>query len=695
MDKQDLLLEIGCEELPTHAVKSLANELSSRLRGVLTLNKFNTGPEQVFASPRRLAILINDVDSQQTAQVIERQGPNSSQAYDSTGQPTQAALGFARSCGVELSAITIKDNRLYFKGEKPGQKTIEALPELVRLAISQMSITRPMRWGTHSASFARPVHWIVLIFGNEIVKTQLFDIGSSNQTFGHRFHHPGALTINSPKDYARVLRDQGKVIANFKERLETIRQAIIDTTPKGQTVEIDQELLEEVTSLVEWPVPLIGHFNPEFLKIPAEVLITSMKINQKYFPVQDSKGQLQPAFILMSNIQGKDPKLIVHGNERVLNARLADAAFFFKNDCQRSLQSHLPHLEHVIFQKQLGSLAHKTERMVTLATFIAEQIGADISITKQAAQLSKCDLLCEMVGEFPTLQGVMGYYYALNDGLSESCALAIKEHYFPRFFRDKIPSSKEGCAVALADRLDTLVGIFGINQAPTGDKDPFALRRAANGILQMLIAKETSALSTEELLKLDLMELLHKAQQAYAIHLPNTAVISQVFDFTMIRLKSTLMESDPAITVEQFESVMALQISCPRDFLLRLDAVIEFQKLPEASALSAANKRVANILKKQATGFEATKLDESLFEHNEERELAKALNVQTILVAQLVQQRKYTDALSQLSVLKTPIDAFFDKVMVMVEDPAKRNNRLTLLTSLHCLLTQVADISVL
>lgn len=693
MSKQDLLLEIGCEELPTHAVKSLAEALRIQLTKLLGAHELHHGQSQVFASPRRIAVYIADLETQQPTQVIERQGPACQQAYGDNGQPTPAALGFAKSCGVDISAVSKKDNRLYFKGEKAGKKTIELLPELAELAIRQMPIARPMRWGVHPNGFARPVHWILLMLGKTVVETTLFNQRSGNQTFGHRFHHPKPITITNPKDYARILREKGRVIADFSERQRKIIDAIKAATPAGQTVDMDPDLLDEVTSLVEWPVALVGHFGSKFLEVPQEVLITSMKTNQKYFPVLNSQGQLQPAFVLISNIDSKDPALIIHGNERVLNARLTDAAFFYNNDLQHSLESRLPHLEHVTFQKQLGSLAHKTERMVNIAAFIAGQIGADIPSAKQAAQLSKCDLLSEMVGEFPTLQGIMGYYYARNDGLSEDSAMAIKEHYLPRHVGDAIPGNKIGYAVALADKLDTLVGIFGINQAPTGDKDPFALRRAANGILQMLIA-ENNTLTRAELLKLDLMALLKKAQQAYTIHLPNTTVVEQVFDFTMVRLKSILSEKT-ALTSEQFDAVLVLRITRPLDFQLRLEAVQEFQKLPEASALAAANKRVSNILKKQAAGFTSTVIDEKLFEHDEERALAQALATQTQTVNQLAQQMQYTSALSQLSSLKIPVDAFFDKVMVMVDDPAKRNNRLAILKSLHNLFTQVADIALL
>lgn len=700
MDRQDLLLEIGCEELPTHAVKFLSNELARtltaqlRLCGLIdekfTLNGLSataggTPEPQIFATPRRIAVLVKNVATQMAAKTVERQGPMSLQAHDKQGNPTPAALGFAKSCGVNIAEITQKNERLYFKAEQPGAKTLDILPTLIRDAIHHMTITKPMRWGIHPESFARPVHWLVLMFGAHTIKIELFGVHSNNQTYGHRFHHPQALTITSPQDYARILEDQGNVIAAFSKRRDIIRQAIRNITPKNQIVAVEDDLLDEVTSLVEWPVALIGHFNPDFLKVPAEALITSMKINQKYFPVL-SQQELQPTFVLISNIEGTDPALIVHGNERVLNARLADAAFFFKNDCEHSLESRLPHLEQVTFQKQLGSLADKTERMVTLVTFIGNALKENSSVAKQAAQLCKCDLLSEMVGEFPTLQGIMGYYYAKNDGLSEECALAIKEHYYPRFSGDTLPTTTAGSIVALADRLDTLVGIFGINQAPTGDKDPFALRRAALGILRILIEKK---------LPLDLEQLLQRAQQAYTAHLPNTAVVTQTFDFMMSRLKAWCLEK--GISAEVFEAVLACRPTTPLDFTRRVNAVEEFlqKNSPTANALAAANKRVSHILKKQAGDIWPTAISPQLFEHEAERVLAQQLTLQTKIVNQLYSEARYTEALDQLSSLKEPVDTFFDKVMVMVDDKAKRENRLALLAGLHHLFTRVADISLL
>ncbi len=684
MDRQDLLLEIGCEELPTHAVKFLADHLTQQLLAQLKICGLIDSPlSQTFATPRRLAVYVENVKTQLPPQLIERMGPAYDKAFDSNGQPTAAALGFAKSCGVEIAALAQKDNRLFFKSEKPSQKTLDILPDILRQAIQFLPIPKPMRWGTHTESFARPVHWILCLFGAEVAPLTIFDITSSNQTFGHRFHHPDKILLHEAKQYAQILREQGSIIANYDLRKNTIWNQIQQIIPKEFNVPEDEDLLNEVTSLVEWPVALLGHFNPEYLKVPAEVLTTSMKVNQKYFPVYQH-NQLQPLFVLISNIESKDSKLVVHGNERVLNARLADAAFFYKNDLAHSLESRLLHLEHMTFQKQLGSLAHKTERLVKLAGIIATELKVDASTAQQAAQLSKCDLLSEMVGEFPSLQGVMGYYYAKNDGCSEDCALAIKEHYYPRFSGDQLPTSIAGKIVALADRLDTLIGIFGINQAPSGDKDPFALRRAALGILRILI---------EGKLSLDLKQLFKHAQQAYTHHLPNQEAINQALEFTINRLHSWYLEL--GFGAKQIEAVLASGATDPLDFAKRVQAVEKFQQLPEAPALSAANKRVSNILKKQAGDQWPTRIDAQLFEHEAERMLAEQLATQTKIVNQLYAQSHYTEALSQLSSLKEPVDLFFDKVMVMVDDKAKRENRLALLAGLHHLFTQVADISLL
>ncbi len=551
MTTEDLLIEIGCEELPTNAVKTLKEKFSRMLIEHLTAAKILAENYEVttFAAPRRLGVSVTKLNLQQAAQIIERQGPPYQTAYDAAGNPTVAAQGFAEACGVSIEQLSTKETPkgrfLYFRGERPGRPTLEILPEMITQVFYKIPIDRPMRWGKHKAGFARPVHWLLVLLGKQIVPVHAFDLEASNKSYGHRFHHPGSIVIGEPKDYREKMLP-AKVMPSFEERKNTIEKKIKSALPQGYQVEWDQELLNEVTALVEWPVVLMGKFNPEYLKIPPEVLITSMKLNQKYFPVFNEAHQLQPQFIVVSNIESEEPEAVIKGNERVLNARLSDAAFFFKNDCQQSLESRLPHLEHVIFQKHLGSIAHKTERMVALAEYIATKIGANIKTAKQAAQLCKCDLLSEMVGEFPTLQGVMGFYYALNDGLGQSCALAIKEHYYPRHSGDTLPDTKESICVALADKLDTLVGIFGIQQAPTGEKDPFALRRAANGVLQISIEKNIT---------FDLMDLLEHSKKTFSSHLPNNEVVREVFDFMMQRLKT--LSAEKGFSPQQYEAVLA------------------------------------------------------------------------------------------------------------------------------------------
>lgn len=686
---EDLLIEIGCEELPTNAVKTLKEKFSRTLIEHLAAAKILPENYEVttFAAPRRLGIYITKLSVQQAAQIIERQGPAYQTAFDPQGKPTAAAQGFAEACGVSVEQLSAKETAkgrfLYFSGERPGRPTLEILPELITQVFHKIPIDRPMRWGEHKTSFARPVHWLLVLFGKQLVPVHAFDLAADNKSYGHRFHHPGPIVITEPKDYVEKL-GQAKVIPSFEERKNKIEKEIKSTLPSGYQIEWDQDLLNEITALVEWPVILMGKFNPEYLKIPSEVLITSMKLNQKYFPVFDAASRLQPQFIVASNIESVEPTAVVKGNERVLNARLSDAAFFFKNDCQKSLESRLPHLEHIIFQKQLGSIAHKTERIVALAEYIAAKIGANIIVAKQAAQLCKCDLLSEMVGEFPTLQGIMGFYYALNDGLDQACALAIKEHYYPRHSGDTLPDTKESVSVALADKLDTLVGIFGIHQAPTGEKDPFALRRAANGVLQILIEKNIA---------LDLMDLLEHSKKTFPSHLPNNEAVTEIFDFMMQRLKT--LSAEKGFSPQQYEAVLAKKPRDPVDFLKRLDAVQKFQRLPEAAALASANKRVRNILRKEAQEASQTAINPGLFEHDAEKQLAEKLATQNQKMAEFYRNGQYVEALEQLATLKPAVDLFFDKVMVMCDDIAKRHNRLALLKQLHELFIQIADISYL
>jgi glycyl-tRNA synthetase beta chain len=542
-----------------------------------------------------------------------------------------------------------------------------------------------MRWGDHEFNFIRPVHWVLLLYGKNTITTDLFGLKSSNQTYGHRFHHPEQITITDPATYAETLRSSGYVIASFGERKTKITKDIKALCTDNEKVTINEDLLNEVTSLVEWPVVMQGNFNADYLEIPPEVLITSMQTHQKCFAVTDQRENLIPKFIIVSNIQSKDQKIVIQGNERVIDARLSDAAFFFHQDIKKPLEAYLPQLQHVVYQEKLGNLHDKVERMSILSGFIAKQLNADLPYAERAALLSKCDLLTGMVGEFPNLQGIMGYYYAKHAGEEPAIARGIKQHYFPRFAGDKLPSTIIGSIVGLADRIDTLVGIIGINELPTGDKDPFGLRRAAHGILRLLI---------EERLPLNLPDLLKQAIDNYDDYiLTNKEVFEQTMDFITERLRYWYLENDTPSAV--FEAVLAKNPKEPLDFHGRINAVIAFQKLPEANALAAANKRVSNILKKENISLNKASVDPNLFECEEEKNLTTALNKQQDIFDNYYQQANYTQALQSLAPLKQPIDNFFDKVMVMTDDSNVRNNRLAILVSLHSIFSKVADISLL
>lgn len=687
MATHDLLLEIGCEELPASALPHLAQALQDNIIIALDEAKLAHGQAHYFATPRRLAVLIPGLPEQQEAQRSERQGPSVSNAFDKDGTPTLACIGFARSCGVSADELTIQtsekgEERVCAIVEKAGEATAELLPELINRAIKKLPLGKPMRWGNGDTRFLRPVHWVVLLLGNTVIPATILNCQTGSTTYGHRFHRPKAITIKQAKDYSATLYSQGHVIADFATRREQIKRDIQQAAGKSTAI-IDENLLDEVTGLVEWPVVLKGEFDPRFLDVPPEVLITSMQTHQKCFPIKDNDNKLQPAFITVSNIESTDPATVIHGNERVIRARLSDAAFFYQNDLRHGLGERESALHQVVFQKELGTIGDKAERLSKLAGFIAESMGVDVTITERAALLAKADLVSEMVYEFPNLQGVMGYYYALNEGDSLECAVAIRDHYQPAYAGAPLPESSIACAVALADRLDTLVGILGINAIPTGDKDPFALRRAAQGILRILIEKQWP---------LDLTVLIEQTKALYKVQLPNDKLVEQTTDFILQRLKAWY--SDQGFTAEMFSAVAACYPTVLFDFHRRILAVRQFQTLPEANALAAANKRVRNILKK---------IDEKIpeqpqakfYEAGAEEQLAAQLSQQQDNISSLYEQAHYTQALTQLSNLKEPIDNFFDQVMVMVDDPDTRKNRLALLTSLRRLFTQVADISLL
>ena len=688
MVTRDFLLEIGCEELPPRILDKLSRTLSQNIKRELENAELSFESIHHYATPRRLAILIKNLISEQPSRVFKRQGPSVKEAFAKDGTPTIACLGFARSCGVLTNQLQIKETEkgafIYYRVKKPGQLTSKLLPKVIQSAIKNFSTPNVMRWGNHSKSFICPVHWITMLFDKEVIPTTILDHDTDRKTFGHRFHCPKAISITQPIDYQQLLLNHGMVIVDFNERREKIRELIKKTASlKGEAI-IDEELLKEVTGMVEWPVALLGHFELEFLKLPPEILVTTIKVHQRCFPVKNKQGALLPYFIFISNIVSKDPKYIIEGNELVINARLADASFFYYNDLKFLLENRLPKLAGMIFQQQLGNLLDKTIRISKIAVFIANKIRLDEDMIKRAALLSKCDLVSRIVCEFPRLRGIMGYYYALHDNESKTIAQAIKDHYLPRFAGDSLPKDLEGACIAIADRLDTLIGIIGINKLPTGNKDPFALRRVALGILRLLIEKK---------LPLDLVVLLKETEKNYINQLPNKNVVDQSFNFIIERLRSWYLKKN--VSLEIFIAVLATHPTEPLDFDRRIKAVQYFQTLPEASSLIAANKRVGNILKKRVVEIGVNQINSSLFNSDAERRLAEALETHAKSVNKLCEKAEYTKALSELAVLNDPINRFFDQVTVISDDKKKRDNRLILLLSLKQLLTKIANISLL
>ena len=683
---KDLLIEIGTEELPPKALKKLSQAFLAGIRNGLGKADLTFADIKPYASPRRLALLVRDLAEQTPHKTIECRGPALQAAYGEDGCPTQAALGFARSCGVEVEELdkleTDKGSWLMYTIEQAGQDTTELVPALVSAALDDLPIPKRMRWGDLDAQFVRPVHWLVLLFGDSVIETELLSVRAGRTSYGHRFHHPEAIEIPMPSEYEVLLESEGKVIADFNRRSTAVRAQVESLAMElnGQAV-IDPALLDEVTAMVEWPVAIAGQFEERFLTVPQEALISTMAANQKYFHLVDSENRLMPYFITISNIESRHEDKVREGNERVIRPRFADAKFFWKQDRKQRLDSHLEQLKAVVFQKQLGTLYDKTRRMAKLAAIIATQLGADKQQAIRAAELSKCDLLTEMVGEFPNLQGVMGRYYAQHDGETSAVADAIDQHYCPRFSGDVLPQGPISQAIALADRIDTLIGIFAIGQHPTGDKDPYALRRAALGVLRIMI---------EGSLDLDLHQLLSQAAQHYDAKVKADNAVEPVMEFILDRLHAYYQEQ--GIRADVLDAVTALKPVRPVDIDKRIQAVNVFRQLPEAESLAAANKRSGNILKKIEGTLPATIKPELLTEAAEQK-LYQALTELTDQVKPMLANGNYEPALQQLADLRQPVDTFFDDVMVMVEDMQLRDNRIALLNQLHGLFLEVADIS--
>lgn len=683
---RDLLVEIGTEELPPKSLAALAEALENELHIGFTKVELAFGDTHRYATPRRLAVLIRDLPVQQPGRRLERRGPTLQAAYDDSGKPTKAALGFARSCGVGIDELqtleTAKGAWLVYVRFEPGAATIELIPAVLESALKNLPIPKYMRWGSGETEFVRPVHWIVLLFGDKVIPATILGIVAARETYGHRFHHPGPLHIDSPTHYETLLETEAKIIPDFYKRRSLIHTQVENTAMAlGGRAIIDADLLDEVTALVEWPVALAGDFDPGFLDVPSEALISTMQGNQKCFPVLDTMDRLLPHFIAVSNLESKEPAQVKAGFERVIRPRFSDARFFWNQDRKQSLASRLEALKNVVFQRRLGSLYDKSKRVAELSLWIAHQLGANASHAERAAWLAKCDLLTEMIQEFPELQGIMGRHYALHDEEPEEVAIAIEEHYRPRFSGDQLPLSRSGQIVALADRLDSLIGIFAIGQAPSGAKDPFALRRAALGVVRI---------SIECGLDLDLMGLL--ANAAKNLPFAPEATIDSVFDFIMERLRGYYAEH--GYRPDEFEAVLECRPTILLDFDKRLRAVAEFRRLTEADSLTAANKRISNILRK-AEDVPSSQVDPKLLQENAERILVQHLGAVSAEVAPLLDAGLYREALGRLASLREPVDNFFDEVMVLTDDPLLRGNRLTLLGNLRNLFLRVADFSYL
>lgn len=688
MTQQTFLVEIGTEELPPKALRSLAQAFADNFRSELDNAGLAHGDIAWFAAPRRLALKVAALDAAQPDREIEKRGPAIAQAFDADGKPTKAAEGWARGCGISVEQAerltTDKGEWLLYRAQQKGQRAQELLPTLVANALSRLPIPKLMRWGANDTQFVRPVHTVTLLLGSESIPATILGIQSDRVIRGHRFMGEPEFTIDNADQYPQILLERGKVIADYEARKAQIkRDAEAAAARIGGQADLSDSLLEEVTSLVEWPVVLTAKFEEKFLAVPAEALVYTMKGDQKYFPVYDAQGKLLPNFIFVANVDSKDAQQIIAGNEKVVRPRLADAEFFFKTDRKQRLEDNLPRLESVLFQQQLGSLRDKTDRIAALAGWIAQQIGADVNMATRAGLLSKCDLMTNMVFEFTDTQGVMGMHYARHDGEAEEVAVSLNEQYMPRFAGDALPSSLVACVVAIADKMDTLAGIFGIGQHPKGDKDPFALRRAALGVLRIIVEKK---------LPLDLLTLTQEAVRLYGDKLSNAKVVEDVVDFMLGRFRAWYQEEGHA--VDTIQAVLARRPTRPADFDARVRAVSHFRTLDEAATLAAANKRVSNILAKSSDTL-ADQVQATLLKEAAEIRLAANLITLQEKLAPLFAAGQYQEALVELATLRQPVDDFFEQVMVMADDEQVRINRLTLLSKLRDLFLQVADISVL
>lgn len=687
MTTQNFLVEIGTEELPPKALKTLATSFADNVEAELNQAGLSFDKIEWFAAPRRLAVKVLNLATQQPSKEIEKRGPAVSAAFDAEGKPTKAAEGWARGCGITVDQAeriaTDKGEWLVHRAKIEGQPTKNLLNDIVANALAKLPIPKPMRWADKTVQFIRPVHTVTLLLGDELIEGEILGVASARTIRGHRFLGEKEFEIQHADQYPQLLREKGSVVADFNERkAEILAKSQAKATALGGVADIEESLLEEVTSLVEYPNVLAAKFEERFLAVPAEALVYTMKGDQKYFPIYDKDGKLLPHFIFVSNINPEDPTAIIEGNEKVVRPRLTDAEFFFKTDLKQKLVDRLPRLETVLFQQQLGTLKDKTDRIEQLAGEIAKQIGADEAKAKRAGLLSKCDLMTNMVFEFTDTQGVMGMHYARHDGEDEEVAVALNEQYMPRFAGDELPKSLVASAVALADKFDTLTGIFGIGQAPKGSADPFALRRAALGALRIIVEKN---------LPLDLEDLVKKSAALFGDKLTNQNVVADVVDFMLGRFRAWYQ--DEGIAVDVIQAVLARRPTRPADFDARVRAVSHFRTLDSAEALAAANKRVSNILAKADAAIGEINLTACV--EPAEKALAEEVLALRTEVQPLIAKGDYTAVLDKLANLRAPVDSFFDNVMVNAEDPVLRQNRLAILNTLQGLFLQVADISVL
>ena len=685
MERKDFLFELGTEELPPKALKRLRDALRDEIVKGLAEAELSHGAVEAYATPRRLAVLVRDLQTRQADREVERRGPAKRAAFDADGNPTKALEGFARSCGVTPDQLieieTPKGVWMGYVMQQPGKPAAELLPAIVETALNRLPIPKRMRWGAREAAFVRPVHWVVMLLGEDVVPATLLEHAAGRTTHGHRFHAPQGFELATPADYLPTLRQQGFVEPDFDTRAVQIAEQVqAQAAEIGAQAVIDSDLLDEVTALNEWPRAIMGSFDEAFLAVPPECLISAMKGHQKYFHVVDADGKLLNRFITVANIDSKNPDAVRDGNERVIRPRLSDAKFFWDQDRKQPLEDFLPRLKTVVFQAKLGTLMDKVDRLENLAAKIGRELGEDVALCERAAHLSKCDLMTEMVGEFPELQGIMGRYYALEQGEHPRVAQALDDQYKPRFAGDELPADGISQALSIADKLDTITGIFGIGEAPTGDKDPYGLRRAALGALRIMI---------EHNLDLNLRALVEMSLKQHEAVDYSDALRDEIVDFMYSRLRAWYLEQ--GVTAEQFEAVRAVRSDYPVHFARRMEAVRRFAELEGAEALVAANKRIGNILKK--AGAVETTVNPDLFQEAAERDLWADWQAMAGAVDAALAEGDFIAAIEKMAALRPTVDAFFDQVMVMAEDEALRANRLALLATIKGAFDRIADLS--